>query len=63
LDGCVVLEKDAEVLQNACMEWQEIREQKKIKKAESKYLGLWRRFVKGKILLKKMRARFNVEDP
>jgi hypothetical protein len=61
LDGCVVLAKDAQVLRSACIEWQEIREQKKAKKVETRALQLWRRLVKGKLLLKQMKKRFNVE--
>jgi xeroderma pigmentosum group C-complementing protein len=61
VDGCVVLEKDAETLSKACTEWLEIRTYKKAKKAEDRALQLWRRFVKGKFLLQKMKKRFNVE--
>jgi hypothetical protein len=61
LNGCVVLEKDADVLRSACIEWQGIRNQRSLKKAEDRSLQLWKRFVKGKFLLAKMKKRFNVE--
>ncbi|KAI6191562.1 hypothetical protein M3Y97_00241500 [Aphelenchoides bicaudatus] len=61
IEGCVVLAKDAKVLQNACAEWQQIRHQKKAKAAEDRAVQLWRRLVKGKILLEKLKTRLNVE--
>ncbi|KAI6209604.1 hypothetical protein M3Y96_00238400 [Aphelenchoides besseyi] len=62
IEGCVVLEKDAEVLRAACREWADIRKQKKIQATEDKVLQLWKRFVRGKQLLVKMKKRYNVEE-
>lgn len=59
IDGCVVLKKDANVLKSACIEWQQIRSQKKAKAVEERALQLWRRLIKGKLLLEKLKTRFN----
>lgn len=61
LDGCVVLKRDAEVLRNACLEWQEIHAQKRVKAVEDRAFQLWRRFIKGKLLLERIKRRFNIQ--
>jgi hypothetical protein len=60
LDGCVVLKKDAKILRNACLEWQQIRNQKRVEAVRDRALLLWRRFIKGKLLLEKLKTRFEV---
>uniref|UniRef100_A0A1I7SMT0 Transcriptional regulator n=1 Tax=Bursaphelenchus xylophilus TaxID=6326 RepID=A0A1I7SMT0_BURXY len=60
LEGCVVLKEHEQALRDAWSEWNEIREQKKIQKTEDRMVTLWKRFVRGKILLEKMKKKYKI---
>uniref|UniRef100_A0A915D1V3 Uncharacterized protein n=1 Tax=Ditylenchus dipsaci TaxID=166011 RepID=A0A915D1V3_9BILA len=58
IEGCIVLEKDAETLHNAWTEYTQQKAEKDAKKAEERVWTNWKRLIKGKLLLENMRTRF-----
>jgi len=58
LDGCVVLQKDEELLRSAWQEMARNKAQKYAKKISDRIWQNWRKIIKGKILLEKIRNEF-----
>uniref|UniRef100_A0A914EAE3 Uncharacterized protein n=1 Tax=Acrobeloides nanus TaxID=290746 RepID=A0A914EAE3_9BILA len=58
IEGCVILKKDEKVLRDAWNEMQQRKRERESKKVEERVWKNWRRLIKGKLLLEKMRSRF-----
>ncbi|KAH7729559.1 DNA repair protein Rad4 containing protein [Aphelenchoides avenae] len=58
VDGCVVLEQDAEVLRAAWVQATKNKAEREKNKAQERIWTSWKRLIKGKLLLEKMRSRF-----
>ncbi|KAI1724996.1 rad4 beta-hairpin domain 3 domain-containing protein [Ditylenchus destructor] len=59
IDGCIVLEQDADILTSAWVEASQAKAEKEAKKVKERVWKNWRRLIKGKLLLEKMRSRFS----
>ncbi|CAD5229246.1 unnamed protein product [Bursaphelenchus okinawaensis] len=61
VEGCVIMKQHEKAIRAAWSEWNQMKQQKKIQKAEDKMITLWRRFVRGKLLLENMRKKYKIQ--